>query len=251
MQNFSIAKKLHIAPGTTDDYKALAHYHYRGGPPGPVTAIYTLKPKTPLPGLRRNSPLGVVLYSAPLPALKLRNYATLNMFKGLDRSTQLQLVNANIRCISRLIIKPRFRSLGLATRLVRETMPLMDVPIVEAIAVMGFVNPFLEKAGMTRYEGPQSKRHARLIEAFSSIGIEQNELLEPQTVHDRLCKLRLPEAAFIEREILIFIESYPRWRKAPPSLGRTNFILTKLTTCPLYYIWFNNKVPLRTTKEIQ
>jgi hypothetical protein len=50
-----------------------------------------------------------------------------------------------------VIIEPRFRSLGQAVRLVKETMPLMNVPFIEALAVMGRVNPFFEKAGMTRF----------------------------------------------------------------------------------------------------
>jgi hypothetical protein len=129
-------------------------------------------------------------------------------------------------------------------------MPLLDVPIVEAMAVMGTFTGFFEKAGMTAYTGPSSKRHARMIEAFSGVGIEQHELINPKHVHEKLANLDLPEAAFIEREIRLFIESYPRRRNTPPSLGRTRFILTKLTTQPVYYIWFNNEVPLRTTREL-
>ena len=32
----------------------------------------------------------------------------------------------------------------------------MNVPFIEALAVMGRVNPFFEKAGMTRYDAPTS-----------------------------------------------------------------------------------------------
>ncbi len=249
MPDCSLTNKIRVSPASPADYGTLARYHYRHAKPGPVSAIYALRPKTPVPGLTRNATIGIIVYSMPVPALKLRNYATLSMFAGLDRQTQLQLINANIRCISRIVIEPRFRSLGLATRLVAETMPLLDVPIIEAMAVMGTFTGFFEKAGMTAYTGPSSKRHARMIEAFSGVGIEADELIDPKHVHNRLESLDLPEAAFIEREILLFIESYPRQRKAPPSLDRTRFIIGKLTTQPIYYIWFNNEVPLKTTKE--
>jgi len=251
MQTCSITDKIRIFPASPADYGTLACYHYRHARPGPVSAVYALRPKSRLPGLTRSDSVGIIVYSMPVPALKLRNYATLSMFTGLDRQTQLQLINANIRCISRIIIEPRFRSLGLATRLVEETMPLLDVPIIEAMAVMGTFTGFFEKAGMTAYTRPSSKRHVRMIEAFSGVGIEQDELINPKHVHERIENLDLPEAAFIEREILLFIESYPHQRKAPPSLDRTRFIITKLTTQPVYYIWFNNKVPLKTTKEIK
>ena len=249
MPECSIADKLHIVPGTVDDYKQLARYHYRAGRPGPITAVYALKSAGRLPGVRPETLAGAIVYSRPVPSLRLRNLATLQMFAGLDRSTQLSLVNANIRCISRVIIEPRFRALGLACRLVRETMPAQDVPIVEASAVMGMAHPFFERAGMTAYTAPPSKRHARMIEAFSSVGIEQDDLIDPPGVHEKLAALRLPETAFIEREITMFVESYPKQRKAPPSLERTRFVLSKLTARPTYYIWFNNEVPLRTSQD--
>ena len=97
----------------------------------------------------------------------MRNTATGKVFAGFDRTTRLKLINKNIRTISRVIIEPRFRSLGLAARLVKETMPLMNVPFVEGLAVMGRVNPFFEKAGMTRFDAPPSPGCARLIEALA------------------------------------------------------------------------------------
>jgi len=172
----------------------------------------------------------------------LRNIATGHIFAGLDRSTQLALINTNIRRISRVIIDPRFRGLGLACRLVRETMPLVNVPIVEALAVMGLVNPFFEKAGMKAYKAKPSAASVQFVEALSIIGIEQAGLIDPLLVQQKLDRLGDCKARFIEHQIRHFLKSHGRRRDMPPGLERTRYIVTKLTARPVYYIWFNPKL---------
>jgi hypothetical protein len=239
MMQCSLCKKLHIVPGCLHDYHGLAHYHYRDSKPGPYTAIFTLRPA----GISAKSLgvklVGVIVYATPKPHLELRSIATGNLFTGLPRRTQLQLVNKNIRCISRVIIEPRFRGLGLASRLVRETMPQMNVPIIEALAVMGLVNPFFEKAGMTAYTAPTPARCMQLAEALSMVGIEQKDLIDAKKVQRKLDALQGEQAAFIERQIRCFLQNYGRSRDMPAGLARTRYILSKLTYRPVYYIWFN------------
>ena len=237
----SVCENLQIVPGRLDDYRRLARYHYLGGQTGPASAIFVLR------RAGGKTPVGVIVYSNAPVVLELRNIATGRVFAGLDRSMQLELINANIRRISRVIIEPRFRGLGLASRLVRETMPLVSVPIVESLAVMGWVNPFFERAGMKAYKPQPSEAGVQFIEALSIIGIEQAELIDPEQVQHKFEQLGDSEARFIEREIRQFIKSHGRRRDMPPGLERTRYILKKLTARAVYYIWFNPKF----TKENQ
>jgi hypothetical protein len=239
--NCSVTKRLRIVPGTLDDYGRLAHYHYRDGSLGPLAGIFALKPVSPLSGLSCRDTVGVIVYTMPAASLELRNAATGNFLTGLDRSTQLALINRNIRCISRVIIEPRFRGLGLAVRLVRETMPRMNVPIIEAMAVMGMVNPFFEKAGMKAYAAKMPVRCVKLIEAFSAVGIEEEELIDAEEVQRKVEQLGRREGELIERQIRDFLQSYGQRRYEKNSLERTRFVLSKLTFRPVYYIWFNPK----------
>ncbi|MEA3226061.1 MAG: hypothetical protein U9Q07_08930 [Planctomycetota bacterium] len=241
MKKCSVSRELQIVSGCLDDYKQLAHYHYRDNRPGPVAAIYALKSDPKSAGQLSMPTVGVVVYSMPLPELELRNIATGNFFSGLDKSTQLSLINRHIRCITRLIIDPRYRGLGLANRLIRETMPRLDVPIIEAMAVMGLVNPFLERAGMKAYRAETPVRSVRLIEAFSTVGIEDKQLIDLQKVQRELDRLGASKARFIELEIRRFLQSYSRCRDMPPGLKRTKYVLSKLTSRPVYYIWFNRR----------
>jgi hypothetical protein len=245
MRRCLLCKKLQIVPGCRDDYEKLAHYHYRDSKLGSYTAMFALKTQRCV-GLRRQT-VGVIVYKIPTPGAELRNIATGGLFTGFDRATQLVLLNKNVRCINRVIIEPRFRSLGLASRLVRETMPRVDVPIIEAMAVMGLVNPFLEKAGMKAYKPKIQERCVRLVEALSTVGIEGKELIDPKRVQGKLDRLPAASAEFIERQIYRFLQSYGSHRYSRAGLERTRYILGKLTERPVYYIWFNPKLKLRTS----
>ena len=244
MRSCSVTNKVQIVAGCLDDYKELAHYHYRDSQLGPYAAIFAIKPARALRSSIGTKTIGVIVYSMPSPGLELRNIATGNFFAGFGRPTQLALANKNIRCISRVIIEPRFRGLGLASRLVRETMPEMGVPIIEAMAVMGLVNPFFERAGMTAFSAKMPARCVQLAEALSLVGIEEKQLIDPKKIQRKLEQLQQKEAEFIELEIQKFLQSYGKRRDMPAGPERTRYILSKLTFRPVYYIWFNPEVSI-------
>lgn len=238
MQTCSICDKLEIVPGSMADYESLAAYHYRDGRPAAIKAVFVLRPRRPLGAFGRAA-AGAIVYAMPNPRIQLRNAATDGLFAGLDRQTVLALLNRNVRCIARVIVEPRFRGVGLATRLVRETMPLMDVPIIESLGVMPLLNPFLEKAGMTAFEPRLSAAHAELLAALSVIGIEEDDLVDADRVQQKLDVLSGPAADFIEACIGEFLRSHGSRRTMLPGIDRTRYILGKLTHRPAYYIWFN------------
>jgi len=240
VRSCSVTERLRVVGGSLSDYERLAHYHYREGRPGAVTEIFALKGDSV--GARA---VGVIVYTMPSPRLELRNVATEDFFVGLDRGTQLGLINKNVRCIGRVIIEPRYRGLGLGSRLVRETMAEVNVPVVEAVAVMGLANSFLERAGMEAFAAKEPARSAELIEAFSLLGIERERLIDARYVQRRLDRLSAVEEEFIEIEFKRFLKSYGRRREMPGGLERTRYVLSKLTLRPVYYIWFNQKLGYR------
>jgi hypothetical protein len=248
METCTVTRNLEIVQGTRADYESLSHYHYRESRLGPCAAIFAIKGK--FRTATKLETVGVIVYSMPTAGAQMRNIATGDSFAGLDRGTRLVLINKNIRTISRVIIEPRFRSLGLAVRLVKETMPLMDVPFVEALAVMGRANPFFEKAGLTRYEDdPQAGLGAkRLIEAFSAVGVDEQDLIDPAIVQQKLDPMfdtRCSMLDFIESEMTRFLQSYGQRRLMEPGIVRTRFILSRLTDRPVYYMWRNHNIELR------
>jgi hypothetical protein len=243
MESCTVTQNLQIVPGTRADYEALSHYHYREHRLGPYAAIYALKNNNPQDKPGGLSAIGIIVYAMPTAGCQMRTIALGDMLGGFDKITRLKLINKNIRTISRVIIEPRFRSLGLAVRLVRKTMPLMNVPFIESLAVMGQVNPFFEKAGMTRFDSPPSAACVRLIEAFAAIGITENDLIDPEKVEQRLDALS-DKSNFIEYEISRFLQSYGQRRHMKAGSERTKFILSRLTDRPVYYLWKNPELVL-------
>ena len=238
MATCSLHSKLEIVPSDLADYKQLAPYHYRDEKPVAVKAVFALKPKTSR-GMLGSGPVGVIVYCAPNPRVELRTVATDGAFAELDKQTQLALINRNIRCIARLIIEPRLRGIGLATRLVRETMPQMEVPIIEALGVMPQVNPFLERAGMQPFAPRTPLAHVQLVEALSTVGIEADQLVDPSGVQEQIDALGWPAVDFLETRIGQFLKSHGTRRTMPAGIERTRYILNRLTHRPAYYIWFH------------
>jgi hypothetical protein len=238
MHTCSIHTMLTVVTGDLDDYKQLALYHYRDRQPVAVKAVFCLKPRKTL-ATSTGRAVGVIVYVMPNPRVEMRAVATGETFAGLDRQTELALLNRNIRCIARVVIEPRFRGIGLASRLVRETMPRMNVPIIEALGVMPRVNPFLERGGMKAYEPGVAVHHVELIEALDAVGIEERHLIDPPAVQKRLDALRGPAADFIEARMQEFLKSHGKRRTMRPGLERTRYVLSKLTQRPAYYIWWH------------
>lgn len=238
MHTCSLHKQIEVAAGDMNDYKQLAAGHYRDSSPVAVQAVYTLRPRRPLGSYGRR-PAGVIVYTMPNPRVELRSVATGGIFAGLDRQTGLALLNRNVRCIARVIVEPPFRGIGLASRLVRETMPKVNAPIVEALGVMPLVNPFLEKAGMQAFEPRTPVEHAELIESFSAVGVEESDLVNPEKVHGALEKLPSAAAEFVEIRIQHFLKSHGTRRSMRSGIERTRYLVEKLTRRPAYYIWRN------------
>ena len=135
--------------------------------------------------------VGIIIYSMPACSVQLRNIATEGLFTKLGSSSvNMQLINQNIRTIARVVIEPRYRALGLAYELVEKTMPLLNMPYIEALAVMGKVNPFFEKAGMMKFEGTEPVRSVKLRQALSTIGIEQTDLVDIERTHNKIQNLK-------------------------------------------------------------
>lgn len=129
----SLMRRVKIREGGIADYNPLSYLHYRAGRPWGIKKIFAAE-------LNRRV-IGVIVYS--VPPLKAAGRT-----KFLGYTPKAEEVNRDFLIISRVILHPKYRSIGLGTRLVRETLPLAESKYVEAIAVMARYNPFFNKAGM-------------------------------------------------------------------------------------------------------
>jgi GNAT superfamily N-acetyltransferase len=106
----------------------------------------------------RDRLVAVAVLSYPVPS-SLGRRAALGITGS--RADELRFANRQVRTISRVIVHPQFRSLGLATRLVRCICAQCDTRYVEAMAVMGRAHPLFERGGMRRVDPPRAPKDSR------------------------------------------------------------------------------------------
>jgi len=165
----SVTHGLRIEEATMKDYRQLAEFHYRNPEThAPPLKIFTMKRES-------GTAVGLILYSWPPIAARGRRQA-------LGKILSINELNEKLATISRVILHPKFRSIGLGVRLVKETLPLVGRPYVETIAVMARYNPFFEKAGLKKIiesQGHESVRHA--VGNLEKLGFKRYTLASTET----------------------------------------------------------------------
>lgn len=215
-----------IQRGTLREYQQLARFHYRPGRPGGVVCTYVMfrKDQPTVVGrfcrqrCQERQLLGALVVTMPPLSCRLRDVATDGRYRGLQRSLAAQLLNREMRTISRVVIDPRCRGMGLAVRLVRHAIAQNQTPYVEALAAMGRVHPFFERAGMTRFDRPPLPCDARLIDALQCAGLQPTDLVDVQRITRIVSQQNAPEttaahAALLRRELLRWYRVRSRRRR--------------------------------------
>ncbi|MEM3580201.1 MAG: GNAT family N-acetyltransferase [Candidatus Bathyarchaeia archaeon] len=152
----SLTREIHIEQGTKADYKALSQFHYRSSHLPPPRKIFAMK--------REEETCGVIVYSHPPPTMFGRS----QVWKGNHQQLQEQ-----VSTITRVIIHPKYRAIGLGTKLVKETLQLAGTPYVETLAVMAKYNPFFERAGMQKIAESKPNPHLqKATEKLEALGFK-------------------------------------------------------------------------------
>jgi len=96
-------------------------------------------------------------------------------------------LDEKLSIISRVVVHPKYRTIGLGAKLVRETLPLAGTPYVEMPAVMAKYNPFAEKAGMQKIaEQAPPKEALKIAETLEYLGFDIQLLGSEKYVLNRL-----------------------------------------------------------------
>ena len=158
----SLTKKMRIEESSVGDYRKLAQFHYRQSKwLPPPKKIFAMK--------RRDTDelVGMIVYRYPPLSCFGRN-------KALSRKkATAKWLNRNLSTISRIVLHPKYRSIGLGFALVKKTLAQTGMAYVEAVAMMAKYNPFLEKAGMKKLA--VQHLHISLIDAvkkLQSLGVD-------------------------------------------------------------------------------
>lgn len=150
----SLMREMRVEEGTFADYKCLSGFHYRSGRCPPPRKVFVLR--------RGGELCGVIVYSYASPLAFGRSKVWKGSFGDLQRDFSV---------VSRVVVHPKYRSIGLGVRLVRETLALAGTRFVELVAVMARYNPFAERAGMRRVAVQlPCKQALRVVEVLERLG---------------------------------------------------------------------------------
>lgn len=246
-----------IVPGCRADYLALKAHHYRPGNPMTMMRVLTIRDHTPTATDRFlarpviPSPVAVLVESLPALSCRLRDEALGGRYGHLRPKPRSALLNEELRCISRVIVDPRYRGLGLAVRLVRHALATATTRYTEALAVMGRVSPFFSRAGMMAYERPALETEERALAALRYAGIEPNELASPARVGQRLADLPPASQHLFTRELTRWYRTAGgRGVSKSPSLSDILVAAQRnLLASPIYYLHENKHVPIKPAND--
>lgn len=222
----------------------LLAYHYRNhaAPPG-CKQVYI--------ATHGGDAVGAIIYTVPALQSATRNRVLGDRYRSGSTSAHRKLsatiINSEIELISRVVIHPTFRGIGLAVRLVASTLVLRKCRYVEMSAAMGSVNPFAERAGMKAYKTQVNDRTSRVIGALAAIGATEDQIGNPTAMMALLDSLPEKSRAMIVSELTKYDAGWQMIRagafgtsRVEPNLQRAlKRIASNVLLTPMYYLWAN------------
>ena len=196
-----------ITEGDRADLLALSPLHYRPGAPATITKVLRCVDRS------SGELAGVLSVSLPTLNASWRDLAWPGRYRSADPRTDAHRLSKELRCISRVIVEPSHRSMGVASALIRAYLASPQTPATEAVASMGRVSPIFERAGMVAQPLPVAPRHRRLLDAFEACGIETWRLAQPSTLLPRVESLEPPARSLLRAEL-------SRWANASRATRR-------------------------------
>lgn len=220
--------------GRLADYGPFARWHYASARrPGPVTDVFVAR--------LRQEIAGVALLGMTHLFLGPRNLALPAYASGIVARGGAARLNQDLRLLQRVVIHPRWRGLGLATRLVRHALEQLSAPYVECLAEMGEFSGFLVRAGFERRGRCKPSREAgRLMKSLERLGLCPEDLLNA----DALKALTLAERERLDRQLRGLCRSRIETGHGPLRGGplrldieRRRQAVMRLYCCPEYFLF--------------
>ena len=168
----SVADEVELEEADKSDYDRLSYLHYRGGRLVFPQRFYKMT--------HRDEEVGVIVYKYPLVRTQGRREAV-GYWPDVDE------LNRDWALISRVIVHPKYRGIGLGSRLISETLRLQDRRHVELVAVMALYSPFAERAGMKLIKKTEpSNRVLYAVNGLRRLGFDPGRMASRRYCREQL-----------------------------------------------------------------
>ena len=169
----------------------------------------------------------------------------------------MKKLNQKLSVIMRVVVHPKYRTIGLGIKLVKENLPLAPNPCVETIAVMARYKPFFEKAGMQKVI--ESKPNPNILVAIQQLrksgfnpvvlgSVNYNTQKIKEVGREKVEKILIQfckKEGALRKRLLSFHRVYPKQAQAEAkikaasidSLARTIKRLNFLAQTKVYLFW--------------
>lgn len=152
--------RVDIVAGAARDYRTLQRFHYLPTRPATwaaVAAAWYHPPASENTAIVRMPRLiGVAVLSWPSALNSGRNRAF--DLARLRYGQRIRWANENVRTISRVVVHPQFRSIGLSHALIDWLCDRCTTRYIEASARMGRAHPMFDRAGFHRIDPADDRR---------------------------------------------------------------------------------------------
>lgn len=207
--------------------KPLWQYHYIKDPVAFMRKVYSIKPRFCI-AHHYPETLGVIVYSPPIATLKARNRAIDDprLHKG-TLSEKHKFVTDNFTYISRVIIDPRFRHMGLAKWILEQTLPRQRYPYIETLTPIDFTNDMFVKLGFELHHNEAPEPFLKFAAVLRQYGITGDQLTNPIEAQKRIDCLDQKSRKNFDFQLHRFLWTYRRHRHDKEPLERIAYALSK------------------------
>ena len=232
----SLLEEMQVQDGSYEDWKKVAGFHYRSHQVAFMQKIFVLK--------RKGRVCGAIVYVYPMSTAPCR--------ESVLKIESMKELNEKVARVARVVVHPKYRTIGAGVKLVHDSLPLCGKPCVEMIAVMARYNPFAERAGMKKIcESKPDKSILEAVAELEKLGFTPYLLAVPE-INKRMLKGRVPQVKEIlssfrypyNRRIAgahghFTMEDYRKWLKKARrnELARALRRLAQLNQSKVYLFW--------------
>jgi len=232
----SLLKEMEVQEGCYEEWKKVAGFHYRSHRVAFMQKIFVLK--------RKDRVCGAIVYVHPMSAAPCR--------ERVLKIESMKELNEKVARVARVVVHPKYRTIGAGVKLVHDSLPLCGKPYVEMIAVMARYNPFAEHAGMKKIcESKPDKSILKAVAELEKLGFTSYLVAVPEH-NTRMLKGRVGQVKKIlssfsypyNRRIAgqhghFIMEDYRKWLKKAgrDDLAKALRRLAQLNQSKAYLFW--------------